>query len=150
MALWNDGGLPNGSRKVKLYDPQGASDASGCTNWSGGLLKGVYILEDFNPTQPQTVQERRDETGAPNGQFGQDGFKTGSATVQIPNMAAEIVKTGWAFQTVQRGANGASEAYVVSEAGEPESQGQIRKQPVSLRKLVATPSGNLPPMTTFP
>lgn len=138
---WNDGGVPNGARKVKFYAPSG-SDASGCTQW--GTAKGIYILESWEPNRPQNVQNRQDESGDVNGGFGKDGLPTAPATVQLDYESTDPVDTGWAFTTKRRGTNGASESWVVTNCTEPEAQGQIRKQAIQVQKLVKTPSGNLP------
>jgi hypothetical protein len=142
MGNWNDGGLPYGARKVKLY-PAGASDASGNTTWTGAA-KGIYILESFSPTRGQSVLKRKDESGLPNGALGVDDFVEGSATVQLAQVATPLVDTGDAFTTVRRGASGAAESFVVINADEPEEQNGIRKQSIRIHKLVASPSSNLP------
>ena len=144
MSNWNDGGLPFNSRKVKFY-PAGASDASGCTTWTG-TAKGIYILESWSPTRPQKVAGRYDETGAPNGAVGTDDFATASAVVQLATTLTVPVDTGDGITTVRRGTGGAAESWVVTQSDEPEMQDGIRKQSVSLRKLVATPSANIPPV----
>ena len=140
MSTWNDGGLPNGARKVKFYDTSSV-DASGNSVWN--VDKGIYILESFSPTRPQRTVKRYDESGAPNGGIGIDDFVEASAVVQLDNQLTDPVNDGMAFTTKRRGATGqaaAGEGFVVISADEPETQGDVRKQSVRLQKIVkATP-----------
>ena len=114
MSNWNDGGLGYGARKVKLY-PAGASDASGNTTWTG-TAKGIYVLEDFKPSRGQSVSERKDEVGNPNGGIGVDGIPDGSANIQLSQIVTALIDTGDAFTTLRRGPSGAAESWVVTSA----------------------------------
>lgn len=141
MANWNDGGVPVGARKIHLYKTNGASDASGGSQWATDV--GIYILEQHSPTRGQKVAKRYDEAGNPNGAIGIDDFVEGSATVQLPYTGSVLVDPGMAFTTARRGGGG-NESFVITSAEEPESAGEIRKQSVRIQKLVVGPSGNWP------
>jgi hypothetical protein len=131
MPNWNDGALKWGSRKVKFYSPS-STDASG-TVW--GTLKGIYILETNTVTRPQSVVQQYDEVRTPNGAIGLDDFVTASATVQF-GAGQVFIATGDAFSTVLDNSPGATaEGFVVTNAEEPEAQGDIRKQSIRLEKI---------------
>lgn len=142
---WNDGGVPIGGRKIKLYKSNGASDASGSTQWQTEV--GIYIAEQNGATRGQKVSKRYDESGAPNGAYGVDDFVEGSATLQPAYTGTVLPDPGMAFTSARHGGGG-NESWVLTSVDEPEEAGVIRKVGVRIQKLVVGPSGNWP--TVYP
>lgn len=136
MATWNDGGVPFGCRTVRFYSVSNSLDANGSSQWSSA--KGIYILESFTVDRPQYEVNRYSEARVPNGGIGVDDYATGSAVVQLQYGTTTHISNGDAFTTLLPSSpGGVAETFVVKNASDPESQGDIRKQSITLRKLVA-------------
>jgi len=143
---YNDGGVRHGSRKIKLY-PKGADDALGGSNWSASIAKGIYVAETFPNTRPTSTQDRFDEVNQPNAGFGTPGVQRFSLTTQLASNATPEIMPGDAFTTVgvdpTTGAvidRTIKESYVVESVDTPESQGEITKQTIRVKRLYGTPA----------
>lgn len=148
---YNDGGVPHGTRKVRIYAKGTANVTTGADNWADGAERGIYVLENFNPARPTYTQNRYDETRNPNGSFGVDDYDTVSCTAQLATIASKHIKRGDAFTTIVSTEAGAtSESWVITQADEPESQGDIKKQSISAQKLYATDANAIPPVYPTP
>lgn len=151
---YNDGGVPHGSRKIKVY-AQGAADASGESNWSAGALIGTYVAEGFPLTRPTYTQDRYDESRIPNGGFGQVDVSRFSLTTQLATKATPHLMPGWAFTTPtvdpttgapQPGlGNAVTESFVIESVDDIENFGDITKQTIRVKKLYGT-AVNRPPV----
>lgn len=53
-----------------------------------GVLKGIYMVEDFTPSDPTKTIERSDQVGGPYGFVDINAQKTSSAVVQLGTVAA--------------------------------------------------------------
>lgn len=139
MAAWNDGGLPKGSRKMKVYPP-GAVDGAGSTTWAGAT-KGIYVAESWTPRRAQFVVRRYDEVRQPSGAFGLDDFVEGDIVMQLANVAAVLLDNGDAFTTARAidatGGAVTPESFVIIDVSEPEEQGGVKKQTVRVQKIVS-------------
>lgn len=143
MGKYNDGGVGIGSRKIQIF-PQGAPDANGGSDWSKTQARGVYVAEGFPTSRPMYKQDRYDEGRAPNAGIGVPDVVRFSFSIQLATSATSHVVGGDAFTTVSDSTNGA-ESYVIEDVSEVESQGDIKKQTISVKKLYGTPAGQLPP-----
>ena len=141
MSNWNDGGLPWGSRKIRLYAPSGC-DASGSSQWTTD--KGIFTCESFQPNRNQNVVRRYDEKRKPSGALGLEDFIDGTLVVQLAYEGTDPVDPGFAFTSKRRGTTATAESWVVTGADEPEGQGDTRKQTLRIQRLEASPSGNVP------
>lgn len=141
---YNDGGVPHGARKVKLF-PKGAQDAGGGDNWSAAVTKGVYVVEGFPESQPTSTRDRMDEVGQPSGGFGVPSVSRFSVTAQLATNQTAHAVVGDAFTTLvsdpTTGAPLAANAsYVIESLGEIEAQGDEKKQTWNLKRLYGTPA----------
>lgn len=110
---FNDVNLPFGSQAVTI----------------GGLS---IIAESISLEQPSQVLERFNQVGDPSGQVIIEGFNTGSAVLQLATTAITVVTIGATFTLVRN--NGSTVGMVISTVSEAQSQFDIHKQNVGIRR----------------
>ena len=113
MPAYNDLNVPFGSQAVTI----------------GGLS---IIAESISLDSPSQVLERFNQTGDPAGQVIIEGFNTGSAVLQLATSAITVVTIGATFTLVRN--NGATLGMVISTVNEAQSQFDIHKQSVGIRR----------------
>lgn len=108
-AAYNDGALPYGSRILTINAI-------------------TYIAENVEITRPTQNIQRRDELNEPSGAVYVDDFATGNATLQLAAATTAVPTIGQTF-TATFGSG--SETFVLTEVGQPESQGEAKKVSVN-------------------
>lgn len=110
---FNDVNIPFGSQAITI----------------GGLS---IVAESISISQPSTVLERSNQVGDPSGQVIIETFNTGSAVLQLATSAITVVTIGATFTLVRN--NGATVGMVISSVDEAQSQFDIHKQNVGIRR----------------
>lgn len=92
------------------------------------------ILEAFDPIEPTTELNRQNELGAPNGFALIAEPRTATATAQISTTSVTFVSRGdTAVISIK---NGTSLTWVVTQAGYPEGNREVKKQSLTLREEI--------------
>lgn len=98
----NDGGVVFGSQVLSIDDRDENAQN--------------YIAEAFSLTQPSNWNERKNEHGVPNGQWGVEGIATGTATLQLEDATVKLPKLFAEFTATEVG--GSVITLIVSEVGQ--------------------------------
>lgn len=102
-------------------------------NFTGGGT-GNVILESFEVTEPTTEINRQNELGAPNGFVLISEPRTATATAQLATTATTYISRGDTASISIK--NGTSVTFVVSQAGSPEGNREVKKQSLTLREEI--------------
>jgi hypothetical protein len=115
--VFNDANVPFGSQIVTI----------------GGT---TFVCESVNWNLGSTIAERRDEQGAPAAQVFVANFDSGTAVLQLATTATIVPTIGATFTLTrnQSGGTASTVGVAVSDVGETQSQMDIRKVNVSLRR----------------
>jgi hypothetical protein len=113
MPTYNDINVPFGTQAITI-----------------GSLS--IIAESISLEVPSQVLERFNQVGDPSGQVIIEQFNTGSAVLQLATTAITVVTIGATFTLVRN--NGNTVGMVISSVSEAQSQFDIRKQSVGIRR----------------
>lgn len=103
-------------------------------SFSGGGT-GLVILESFEPTEGTTEINRQNEVGAPNGFVLISEPITATATGQIAGTSTTYISRGDTTNFAWKYGQTAI-TFVVTQAGHPEGNREVKKQSLSLREVI--------------
>jgi len=94
----------------------------------------TYVAEDFNPTAPSEVIERKNQANEPSDAVYVAGRKAGTATLQLSLATTALPALGAVFYGTNIGSV-VPDRYLVTEVGAPESIGAFKTTTISFRKI---------------
>lgn len=124
--FYNNSSLPRGTRSEEFF--RGVSN----DDYTGASL-GTYLLETDTPTRPSTITERRGTKNEATGWAASADFDTLTGTAQLATSTTKpLQRFDWFVDTFDSEIG--TERWVITEVGQPEAQGDTRKQTFTARK----------------
>ena len=122
-ALFNDSPAFNATHSTRILSiPYSGAD------------QVTYVAEDYNPTAPSEVIERKNQNNEPEDAVYIAGRKAGTATLQLSVATTALPALGAVFYGTNIGSV-VPDKYLITEVGAPESIGAFKTVTISFKKL---------------